>query len=77
MKLYKPVINEKLGRGQFTFRRKENMLVLRYKKEIFLLSTMHTVDILMVESEVTVMSKSLKSFTTKIEKGERWTKTMQ
>ena len=53
------------------------MLVLRYKKEIFLLSTMHKVDILMVESEVTVMSKSLKSFTTKIEKGERWTKTMQ
>ena len=53
------------------------MLVLRYKKEIFLLSTMHKVDILMVESEVTVMSKSLKSFMTKIEKVERWTKTMQ
>ena len=50
LKLPKFVTNEKLGRGQFTYRRKENMLVLRYqdKKEIFLLSTVHKADIVNV-----------------------------
>ena len=43
LKLPKSVTNEKLGRGQFTFRRKENMLVVRYQnKEV---STMHKADI--------------------------------
>ena len=37
LKLPKSVTNKKLGRGQFTFRRKENMLVVRYqdKKDFF------------------------------------------
>ena len=47
LKLPNSVTNENLDRGQFPFRRKENMLVVRYqdKKEIFLLSTMHKPDI--------------------------------
>ena len=50
LKLPKSVTNEKLGRGQFTFRRKENMLVACYqdKKEIFQLSAMHKADIVNV-----------------------------
>ena len=50
LKLAKSVTNEKLGRSQFTFRRKENMLVVRYqdKKENFQLSTMHKADIVNV-----------------------------
>ena len=37
---------EKLQRGQFAFRRNENMLAVRYqdKKEIYMLSTMHKAD---------------------------------
>ena len=47
LKLPNSVTNENLDRGQFTIRRKENMLVIRYqdKKEIFLISTMHKADI--------------------------------
>ena len=50
MKLPKFITNEKLGISQFTFRRKENMLVVRYqdKKQIFLLSTMCKADIVNV-----------------------------
>ena len=50
LKLPNSVTNEKLGRGQFTFKRKENMLVVCYqdKKQIFLLSTMHKPDIVNV-----------------------------
>ena len=50
LKLPESVTNEKLGRGQFTLRRKENMLVVRYqdKKEIYLLLTMHKADIVNV-----------------------------
>ena len=50
LKLPKSVTNETLDRGHFTFRRKENMLVVRYqdKKEFFLLSTMHKADIVNV-----------------------------
>ena len=50
LKLPKFIANEKLGISQFTFRRKENMLVVRYqdKKQIFLLSTMCKADIVNV-----------------------------
>ena len=50
LKLPESVANEKLGRGQFTFRRKKNMLVVyrQDKKEIFLLSTMHKADVVNV-----------------------------
>ena len=46
LKLPRSVTNEKLGRGQFSFRIKENMLVVLYqdKKAIFQLSTMHKAD---------------------------------
>ena len=39
-------MNEKLKKGEFSFRRNENMLALRYqdKKEIYMLSTMHKAD---------------------------------
>ena len=39
LKLPKSVTNEKLGRGQFTFRREENMLVVRYQDEKEFFST--------------------------------------
>ena len=47
------VTNEKLGRRQFTFRRKENMLVVhfQYKKEIFQLSTMDKANIVNVRKQ--------------------------
>ena len=50
LKLPKFITNEKLGISQFTFRRKENMLVVRYQdtKQIFLLSTMCKADIVNV-----------------------------
>ena len=39
-------MNEKLKKGEFSFRGNENMLAIRYqdKKEIYMLSTMHKAD---------------------------------
>ena len=70
LKLPKSVRNEKLGRGQFKVRRKENVLVVRYqdKKKSFHPQPCTTRILLMLESEVTVMPKSLKLFTTIIKR---------
>ena len=53
LKLPRSVTNEKLGRGQFSFRIKENMLVVLYqdKKAIFQLSTMHKADFVNVRKQ--------------------------
>ena len=67
--LHKSATNEKLGRGQFTFRRKENMPVVCYqvKKKFFYSQPCTKWILLMLDSEVMVMSKSLKLFTTIIQ----------
>ena len=46
MQLPKSFMNEKLKKGEFSFRRNENMLSLCYqdKKEIYMVSTMHKAD---------------------------------
>ena len=46
MQLPKSFMNEKLKKGEFFFRRNENMFELCYqdKKEIYILSTMHKAD---------------------------------
>ena len=46
MQLPKSFMNEKLKKGEFSFRRNENMLALRYQdqKEIYMLSVMHKAD---------------------------------
>ena len=46
MQLPKSFMNEKLKKGEFSFRRNENMLALCYqdKKEMYMLSTMHKAD---------------------------------
>ena len=53
LKLPRSVTNEKLGRGQFSFRIKENMLAVLYqdKKAIFQLSTMHKADFVNVRKQ--------------------------
>ena len=53
LKLPRSVTSEKLGRGQFSFRIKENMLIVRYqdKKAIFQLSTMHKTDFVNVRKQ--------------------------
>ena len=79
LKLPKPVTDEKLGRGQFMFRRKENMLVVSYqdKKEIFLLSTIHKAGIVNVRKRSHGDVQKPKVITTMIKKWERCTKAMQ
>ena len=74
MKLPKFITNEKLGISQLTFRRKENMLAVRYqdKKQIFLLSTMCNADIVNVRkrSHCDVQkSKVIRDYNQKMEGG--------
>ena len=49
MQLPKLLTNEKLKKGEFPFGRNKNMLALRYqdKREIYMLSTMHQLTLLM------------------------------
>ena len=51
----------KLSRGEFSFRRNGNMLLLRYqdKKEIYMFSTMHTADVIDVTTDVEMKAPNL------------------